>query len=173
MPHTRLRQSPALCIIGVCGCTDTRIGNYRLMHVRQTAASSQERKHIRPPFFLFMHHHWCISGRESLAGRPSGSLRPPRDPLPLHFPRPPDRHPRCSEGGGAKVHVEGIHRGRSEQFISSTLSTPSTVMGFLFRVLAACGAKDRDCDVRSHSCAVSERCLEPEGAPLRFVPLLC
>ena len=143
-----------------------------LMYACAPTAASSRSANALVTFFFFMRRPRCISGRESLAGRPSGGLRPPRDPLPLHFPRPSDRRPRCSEGGGVKVHVEGIHCGRSEQSYPR-LSPPISTLGRLLRVMAACGAKDMDCDVRPHSCAVSERCLEPEGAPLRFVPLLC
>jgi len=141
------------------------------MQERQLQHAAGAQTHSSP-LFLFMRRPGCISGRESLAGRPSGSLRPPRGPLPLHFPRPPDRLSRCSEGGGLRCMWRGsIAVGRNNSY--PRLSPPISTMGRLLRVLAACGAKDMDCDVHSHSCAVSERCLEPEGAPLRFVPLLC
>ena len=141
------------------------------MHVRQLQHAAGAQTHASP-FFFFMRRPRCISGRESLAGRPSGGLRPPGIPYPCISLALLIAVRAVQKGGGLRCMWRGsIAVGRNNAY--PRLSPPVSTMGRLLRVLAACGAKDMDCDVHSHSCAVSERCLEPEGAPLSFVPLLC
>jgi len=146
---------------------------FSLMYACAPTAARSRSANARVTFLPFYApsqvHLWKGVPRWAPFGRPSA----PRDPLPLHFPRPPDRRPRCSEGGGGLrcMWRGSIAVGRNNHILDSL--RPSQLWAGFLRVLAACGAKDMDCDVRSHSCAVSERCLEPEGAPLSFVPLLC
>ena len=141
------------------------------MHVRQLQHAAGAQTHASPFSFL------CAVPGASLEGSPSlGALREA-------FGHPGIPYPCISlalliavravqKGGGLRCMWRGsIAVGRNNAY--PRLSPPVSNMGRLLRVLAACGAKDMDCDVRSHSCAVSERCLEPEGAPLSFVPLLC
>jgi len=135
-------------------------------------STQQERKRTRHPFFSL-----CAALGAFLEGSPSlGALREafglPGVPYPCISLALLIAFRAVQKGGGLRCMWRGsIAVGRNNSY--PRLSPPISTMGRLLRVLAACGAKDMDCDVHSHSCAVSERCLEPEGAPLRFVPLLC